>query len=694
MRDRRGIVRQLLKILVWVAVGLAGAAGLAAIAFERREPLNAVWLIVAAVSTYLVAYRFYSAFLAARVLALDDWRATPAERLEDGRDFVPTNKWVVIGHHFAAIAGPGPLVGPTLAAQFGYLPGTLWLILGAALGGCVQDFTILFCSIRRDGKSLGQMAREEVSKRGGMIALLAVLAIMIILLAVVALVIVNALKASPWGAFTLFLTIPIALLMGIYLRYLRPGRVLEASAMGLALVIFAVVAGQSVNASPAWSHAFTLSGPTLAVAIIVYGYAASALPVWLLLAPRDYLSAFIKMGTVVALAAGILLARPALQMPPLTHFVDGTGPVFAGKIFPFCFVTIACGAISGFHALIASGTTPKMIMRERHARLVGYGAMLMESFVGVMAMVAACALDPGVYFAINSPAGIVGKTAEAAAATIRSWGFALDPQTMAHLAQRVGERTLLDRTGGAPSLAAGMAQIFSGTIGGERLLGIWYHFAIMFEALFILTVLDAGTRVGRFMVQELAGHVWKPLGRSGWTPGVLAASTLIVGAWGYFLWQGVQDPLGGINSLWPLFGISNQLLAAVALVVATTILIKMKRGRWVWITLAPAAWIVAVTMTASYQKIFHPDPRIGFLAQARRLSEQIASGAIPAEQIARTHRLIFNNRLDAAVTAILAGMILVLLVEAVAEWVGIARGRRDAVLHEAPYVTTRWAEGD
>ncbi len=694
MRDRQGIVRKLLKILVWVAVGLAGAGGLAAIAFERREPLNAVWLIVAAVSTYLVAYRFYSAFLAARVLALDDWRATPAERLEDGRDFVPTNKWVLIGHHFAAIAGPGPLVGPTLAAQFGYLPGTLWLILGAALGGCVQDFTILFCSIRRDGKSLGQMAREEVSKRGGMIAVLAVLAIMIILLAVVALVIVNALKASPWGAFTLFLTIPIALLMGIYLRYLRPGRVLEASAMGLALVIFAVVAGQWVNASPAWSRAFTLSGPTLAVAIIVYGYAASALPVWLLLAPRDYLSAFIKMGTVVALAAGILLARPSLQMPPLTRFVDGTGPVFAGKIFPFCFVTIACGAISGFHALIASGTTPKMITRERHARLVGYGAMLMESFVGVMAMVAACALDPGVYFAINSPAGIVGKTAEAAAATIRSWGFALDPQTMAHLAQRVGERTLLDRTGGAPSLAAGMAQIFSGTIGGERLLGIWYHFAIMFEALFILTVLDAGTRVGRFMVQELAGHVWKPLGRFGWIPGVLAASTLIVGAWGYFLWQGVQDPLGGINSLWPLFGISNQLLGAVALVVATTILIKMKRGRWVWITLAPAAWIVAVTMTASYQKIFHPDPRIGFLAQARRLSEQIASGAIPAEQIARTQRLIFNNRLDAAVTAVLAGMILVLLVEAVAEWVGIARGRRDAVLHEAPYVTTRWAEGD
>ena len=692
MRPRR--MKNLFKFLIWAAVALGGAGGLAAIAFEREEPLNAKWLVVAAVCTYLVAYRFYSSFVAAKVLALDDLRATPAERLEDGRDFVPTNKWVLLGHHFAAIAGAGPLVGPTLAAQFGYLPGTLWLVLGAALGGCVQDFTILFFSIRRDGKSLGQMAREEVSKRGGMIALLAVLAIMIILLAVVALVIVNALKSSPWGTFTLALTIPIAMLMGVYLRYVRPGRVLEASAIALVLVVLAVVAGQWVNASPAWSRAFTLSGPALAMAIIAYGFAASALPVWLLLAPRDYLSAFIKVGAVLALAAGILLVRPVLHMPPLTRFVDGSGPVFAGKIFPFCFITIACGAVSGFHSLISSGTTPKMITRERYARLVGYGSMLMESFVGVMAMVAACALRPGIYFAINSPAGVVGKTAEAAAATISSWGFALDPRTMTSLAQRVGERTLLDRTGGAPSLAVGMAQIFSGTIGGERLLGIWYHFAVMFEALFILTVLDAGTRVGRFMIQELAGHVWKPLGRTGWTPGVLGASALIVGAWGYFLWQGVHDPLGGINSLWPLFGIANQLLAAVALVVATTILIKMGRLRWLWVTLVPTAWLVAVTMTASYQKIFASDPRLGFLAQARALAGQLASGAIPAERVAETHRLIFNARLDAAVTAALAAMVLVLILEALEGWVGILRGRKAPVLHEAPYVTTRWAEGD
>jgi carbon starvation protein len=687
-------MRRLFKILVWVAIALTGAVGLAAIAFERREPLNAVWFIIAAVSTYLVAYRFYSAFLSARVLALDNRRATPAERLEDGRDFVPTNKWVLLGHHFAAIAGPGPLVGPTLAAQFGYLPGTLWLILGAALGGCIQDFTILFFSIRRDGKSLGQMAREEVSKRGGMIALLAVLAIMVILLAVVALVVVKALKDSPWGTFTLSMTIPIALLMGIYLRYLRPGRVLEASAMGFVLIVLAVVAGQWVNSTPSWSRAFTLSGPVLAIAIIIYGFAASALPVWLLLAPRDYLSAFIKVGAVLALAVGILWVRPTLGMPALTRFVDGNGPVFAGKIFPFCFITIACGAVSGFHALISSGTTPKMILHESHARLVGYGSMLMESFVGVMAMVAACALSPGVYFAINSPAGVVGKTAEAAATTIRSWGFALDPQTMADLARRVGEQTLLDRTGGAPSLAVGMAQIFSGTIGGERLLGIWYHFAIMFEALFILTILDAGTRVGRFMVQDLAGHIWKPLGRTSWMPGVLASSTLIVGAWGYFLWQGVQDPLGGINSLWPLFGISNQLLAAVALVVATTILLKMGRRRLVWTTVVPMVWLVLATMTAGYQKVFHPNPRIGFLAQANLLAAQLASGAIPADRAAETHRLIFNNRLDAVVTVILAAMVLFLLVEAIGEWMLILRGRKPIQLHEAPYVATSWAEGD
>ncbi|MFZ0637542.1 MAG: carbon starvation CstA family protein, partial [Candidatus Acidiferrales bacterium] len=672
----------------------AGAGALAAIAFERREPLNAVWLVVAAVSTYAVAYRFYAAFIAAKVLAIDDTRATPAERLEDGKDFVPTNKWVLIGHHFAAIAGPGPLVGPTLAAQFGYLPGTLWLILGAALGGCVQDFTTLFFSMRRNGKSLGQMAREEVGKRGGMLAMLAVLAIMVILLAAVALIVVKALKDSPWGTFTLAMTIPIAILMGIYLRFIRPGRILEASVMGVALVLFAVVAGQWVNASPSWSQAFTFSAPALAITIIVYGFAASALPVWLLLAPRDYLSAFIKIGAILALAAGIFLVRPTLQMPALTRFTDGTGPIFAGKIFPFCFITIACGAVSGFHALIASGTTPKMIMHEANARMIGYGAMLMESFVGVMAMIAACALSPGVYFAINSPAGIVGKTADAASATIRSWGFALDPGTMASLAQRVGERTLLDRTGGAPSLAVGMAQIFSGTIGGDRLLSIWYHFAIMFEALFILTVLDAGTRVGRFMVQELGGRFWKPIARPGWIPGILLSSALICGAWGYFLWQGVQDPLGGINTMWPLFGISNQLLAAVALVVGTTILLKMGRLRWIWVTLVPMVMLVSVTMTASYQKIFDADARLGFLAQARLLSSQIAMGAIPPDRIASTQRLIFNNRLDALVTAVLAAMVLALLVDAVSVWAGILLAGRKPVLNESPYVATRWAEGD
>ncbi len=687
-------MKKLLGILVWTGIALAGGGALAAIAFERREPLNAVWFVVAALCTYLVAYRFYSAFIAAKLFALDNRRATPAERLEDGRDFVPTNKWVLFGHHFAAIAGPGPLVGPTLAAQFGYLPGTLWLIVGAALGGCVQDFTILFCSIRRDGKSLGQMAREEVSKRGGMIALIAVLAIMVILLAVVALIIVKALKDSPWGTFTLAMTIPIALLMGVYLRYFRPGRVLEASLGGVALVMFAVFAGQWVNASPSWSRAFSFSGPALAIAIIAYGYAASTLPVWLLLAPRDYLSAFIKIGAIGALAGGVILVRPMIQMPAFTPFVDGNGPVFAGKIFPFCFITIACGAISGFHSLISSGTTPKMILREGHARAIGYGAMLVESFVGVMAMVAACALQPGVYFAINSPAGIVGKTADAAAKTITSWGFALDPQTMASLAQRVGEHSLLDRTGGAPSLAVGMAQIFSGTIGGEHLLGIWYHFAIMFEALFILTVLDAGTRVGRFMVQEFGGHFWKPLGRTGWTPGILISSALMVGAWGYFLWQGVMDPLGGINSLWPMFGIANQLLACVALVVATTILLKMGRLKWIWVTVLPMAWVVTVTMTASWQKIFDAHPRIGFLSQARLLQDQIASGTVPLAQVAVTHRLIFNYWLNAGVTGVLAVMVLLLLFDAMGEWIAIIRGSKPSELHESTFVATRYAECD
>src|SRR5690349_4838338 len=684
-------MKRAVKFILWLAVAITGAGAFGGIALHRGEPLNATWFVVAAVCCYLVAYRLYSAFIAARLLALDDKRATPAEIRDDGRDFVPTNKWVLFGHHFAAIAGPGPLVGPTLAAQFGYLPGTLWLIVGAALAGCVQDFIILFCSIRRDGKTLGQMAREEVSARGGLIAQLAVLAIMVILLAVIALVVVNALKSSPWATFTLATTIPIALLLGVYLRFVRPGRVLEASIMGVALVIFVVVAGQWVADSPYWSNVFTLSGLSLTAAIIIYGFSASALPVWLLLAPRDYLSAFIKAGAIFSLAAGILLVRPQVLMPPLTRFIDGTGPVFAGKIFPFCFITIACGAVSGFHSLISSGTTPKMILREGHARFIGYGAMLLESFVGVMAMVAACAMTPGVYFAINSPPSIVGATADAGAATISSWGYPLQPETMTNLAHAVGEITLWNRAGGAPSLAVGMAQIFSNTIGGPRLLSIRYHFAIMFEALFILTVLDAGTRVGRFMVQELGGRIWVPFGRRGWMPGILLSSAIIVAMWGYFLYQGVIDPLGGINSLWPLFGISNQLLAAVALVVATTILMKMKKLRWIWVTLVPTVWLVIVTMTASYQKIFDPSPRLGFLANANELAVQIAAGKIAAAKIVDTQRLIFNLRLDAAVTAIFACMVLVLVVEAIFQWYSIL-SRREAVLHESPYVATRWAK--
>jgi carbon starvation protein len=687
-------LKRALGIVIWSVLAVVAATALATIAVHRGEPISATWFVLAAVCSYLVAYRLYSAFISAKLLALDNTRATPAERRDDGRDFVPTNKWVLFGHHFAAIAGPGPLVGPTLAAQFGYLPGTIWLIAGAAFAGCVQDFVILFCSIRRDGKTLGEMARQEVSERGGVIAQLAVLAIMIILLGVVALVIVNALKSSPWATFTLACTIPIALLLGVYLRYVRPGRVLEASLAGVGLVLFAVVAGRWVAESAAWSRAFTLSGITLTFAIIAYGFAASALPVWLLLAPRDYLSAFIKAGAIFTLAAGILLVRPHVLMPPLTRFVDGSGPVFAGKIFPFCFITIACGAISGFHSLISSGTTPKMIQRESHARLIGYGAMLMESFVGVMAMVAACAMTPGVYFAINSPAQIVGAVPEAAAQTISSWGYPVSAATMAGLAHSVGEQTLWNRAGGAPSLAVGMAQIFSTTIGGERLLSIWYHFAIMFEALFILTVLDAGTRVGRFMVQELCGRVWKPIGKLNWYPGILLSSALIVGAWGYFLYQGVVDPLGGINSLWPLFGISNQLLAAVALVVATTILLKMGRLRWVWVTLVPMAWLVVITMTASYEKIFSANPRIGFLAFSNALAAQIAAGTIPAAKIAETQRVIFNQRLDAVVTAVLAIMILVLLAEAIVQWYAILSRGKEPVLHESPYVATQWAEGD
>src|SRR6058998_3665349 len=675
-------MNRIFRVAGWMVLGTLGAGALGAIALHRGEPLNATWFVVAAVCCYLVAYRLYSAFVAAKILALDDTRATPCERHDDGLDFVPTNKWVLFGHHFAAIAGPGPLVGPTLAAQFGYLPGTLWLIAGAAFAGCVQDFVILFCSIRRDGKSIGQMAREEVSERGGFIAQLAVLAIMTILLAVIGLVVVNALKSSPWATFTLAMTIPIAILLGLYLRFVRPGRVLAASIMGVALVLFSVVAGQWVANSHSWSHLFTLSGIALTFAIIIYAFSATALPVWLLLAPRDYLSAFIKAGAIFSLAAGILFVRPQVFMPPLTRFIDATGPVFAVKIFPFCFITIACGAISGFHSLISSGTTPKMILREGQARFIGYGAMMLESFVGVMAMVAACAMPPGVYFAINSPPSIVGGAGDAAAATISGWGYPLQAQTMTDLAHKVGEITLWNRAGGAPSLAVGMAQIFSSTIGGERLLSIWYHFAIMFEALFILTVLDAGTRVGRFMVQDLGGRVWKPFGRRSWMPGILMSSAVIVAMWGYFLYQGVIDPLGGINSLWPLFGIGNQLLAAVALCVGTTILIKMGKARYVWVSLVPLFWLLAVTMTAGYQKIFSPHLRIGFLAHAADLSARLTAGEVPAEKLAETQALIFNDRLDAVLTGLFMILVLVIVAESARQWYRMLSGRREAAVAE------------
>jgi carbon starvation protein len=670
-----------LRLLLWTAIAFLGALALATIALHRGEQINALWLVTAAVCTYALGYRFYSKFIAAKVLALDRQRATPAERLENGRDFVPTNKWIVFGHHFAAIAGPGPLVGPVLAAQFGYLPGTLWILVGAVFGGCVQDFVILLFSVRRDGKSLTEMAKEEIGPIGGLVAYGSVISILVILLAVCALIVVNALKQSPWGAFTIAMTIPIALLMGVYLRRLRPGRVLEASAIGFVLVLAAIWGGQWASQTPDVAKYFTLTAPTLAIAIIVYGFAASALPVWLLLAPRDYLSTFVKLGTIGLLAIGIVVMHPTLHMPPLTRFIDGTGPVFAGKLFPFAFITIACGAISGFHSLISSGTTPKLIRRETETRMVGYGAMLAESLVAIMATVAACVLDPGTYFAINSPAGVAGQLPETAAQTISGWGFPVTASGMHALAQSVGEQTLFNRTGGAPAFAVGMAHIFSSSLGGQAVMALWYHFALMFEALFILTVLDAGTRVGRFMIQDALGHAWKPLGRTSWYPSILATSGLICAAWGYFLWQGVRDPLGGINSLWPLFGIANQLLAAVALCVATTIIIKMHRAKYALVTLVPLAWLVTVTFTASWHKVFDPDPRIGFLAQARQIAA--AGGNV---------RLIFNNRLDAVVTGVLVVMVALILLESARQWLGILSGRKESKVKEAPFVVTQLAE--
>jgi carbon starvation protein len=659
---------RVVRLALWVGVAILGAAALAVIATTRGESLSSAWFLAAALCVYAIGYRFYSAFLAAKAFALDDTRATPAHRLADGKDYVPTNRWVVFGHHFAAIAGPGPLVGPILAAQFGYLPGTLYILIGVLIGGAVQDFTILVASTRRDGKSLGRMMRDEVGPIGGIAALVAILAILVILIAVLGLVVVNAMYGSPWATSTVAATIPIAVAMGIYLVRIRPGRVLEASLGGVALVILAVFAGEMVDASPALRVWFDLDRKTLALLIVAYGFVASVLPVWLLLAPRDYLSAFVKIGTIFLLAAGLLAVQPPVLLPALTPFIDGTGPVFAGKLFPFCFITIACGAISGFHALVSSGTTPKLLDRETDARFIGYGAMLMESFVAIMALLSAAVMEPGTYFAINAPAALLGETAQSAAVAIRGWGFSFDPIAFETLTREIGEHTLLSRTGGAPSLAVGMAEIFSQALGGAAVKARWYHFAIMFEALFILTTLDAGTRVGRFLMQDFLGQLNPKLGNTGSLAGNLLASALVVAGWGYFLYQGVVDPYGGINSLWPLFGIANQLLATTALALGTTILIKSRRPQFAIATAIPMLWLLVVTMTAGWQKIFAADPRLGFLAQAEQLSEKLASGAIAADQVTRTQALIFNNQLDAGVTAVFMLLVAVVVADAARAW--------------------------
>ena len=675
---------------IWIGVALVGALCWGILALGRGESVNAGWLLFAAIASYAIAYRFYARFIQRRVLETDDNRATPGERLDNGRDFEPMDRRILFGHHFAAIAGAGPLVGPVLAAQMGFLPGTIWIIVGVILAGAVQDMTILFFSMRRDGKTLGQMAREEIGPVGGAAALVAVLAIMVILLAVLALVVVNALANSPWGTFSIAMTLPIALLMGFYLRFLRPGRILEVSAIGVGLLILALIGGGWISSS-GYAGAWTFSGVTIALALIIYGFVASVLPVWVLLAPRDYLSTFMKIGTIVLLAVGICIVLPTMQMPALTQFASSPtgGPVApVGPLFPFVFITVACGALSGFHSLIASGTTPKLIEKESQVRMIGYGAMLMESFVAVMAMIAAAVLDPGIYFAMNAPAAVVGGTAESAASAVSSLGFSVSPETLSQTATEVGESSIIARTGGAPTLAVGMAYIFSNAtafLGG--LQAFWYHFAIMFEALFILTTVDAGTRVGRFMLQDLAGNVYEPFRNASWLPGNLITSAVIVAAWGYFLVVGVLDPLGGINQLFPLFGIANQLLAAVALTVATTILIKMGRLKYIWVTLVPLAWDAVVTLTASWQKIFHSDPRIGFFAQRSAAQEALANGEpfTGASTLGQTEQIITNATVDGILSIVFALAIIVVIADAARVWVGLIWGRKEPDLHEAPY---------
>ena len=672
----------MIRSFLWIAIAASGATALSAIAFTRGEQPSVLWFIVAAISVYALGYRFYSAFIATKVLELDDSHPTPAIRLDNGRDYVPTARWITFGHHFAAIAGPGPLVGPVLAAQFGYLPSTIWIIVGAVLGGCVQDFVILGYSLKRDGRSLGKMASEEIGPVGGFAALIGVLMIMVILIAVLGLVVVNAMKHSIWATSTVAATVPIAMIVGIYMTHLRPGRLIEGSILGVGLILLAVWGGRFVEGFSFGSY-FFLDAPHLAIWIIAYGFLASVLPIWLLLAPRDYLSAFIKIGTILALAMGIVALHPHALMPPLTQFVDGTGPVFGGKVFPFAFITVACGAISGFHALIASGTTPKMLMREGDARMVGYGAMMMESFVAIMAVIAAVMLEPGVYFAINSPAGVVGAGA-AACAKISSWGFAVSDVHMQQLASAVGETTLYARTGGAPSLAVGMAHIFAHSLGGQAVMGLWYHFAIMFEALFILSTLDAGTRVARFMLQDLLGHLYAPLANSSSYANIVTTSMLIVAAWGYFLYFGTIDPLGGINSLWPLFGIANQMLATIALCVATSAMIRSGKARYAFMTLLPLLWLVAVTMTAGVEKIFSAMPNVGFLAHAVQLAAEAAAPETTTQRGAEIARLIWNDRIDAAMTAFFIAVVVIILSDSLRVWSKLMlRGPEGSIDEEA-----------
>ena len=651
------------KNATWIGVSVLGAVALGIVALTRNEPINAAWLVIAAVCSYLVGYRFYSHFIATRVLGLSAANITPAHKMTDGLDYVPTNKWVLFGHHFAAIAGAGPLIGPVLAAQMGYLPGTLWIIIGAVFAGCVQDFIILVFSTRRNGESLGSMIKNIMGREAGIVAQFGILAIMVILLAVLGLVVVKALAASPWGTFTVAMTIPIALLMGFYMRYIRPGRVIEISVIGIALLMLALIGGNAVAQDPTWGPIFTLTGPQLAWAMIVYGFAASVMPVWMMQAPRDYLSTFLKIGTILGLAIGILVTLPELKFPAISRFVDGTGPVFSGSLFPFLFITIACGAISGFHALISSGTTPKMIDQEPQARVIGYGAMAMESFVAIMAMTAASVLEPGLYFAVNSPAGLIGTTAAQAAQTVSEWGFMITPEMLTQTATDVGEASILSRTGGAPTLAIGMAQILSGAIGGPGAMAFWYHFAILFEALFILTTLTAGTRVARFMIQDLLAHVSPALGRTTSWPGNILATTLAVAAWGYFLYQGVVDPFGGINSLWPLFGVANQMLAAIALTFITVAFVKYGLSRYVWVPMAPLVWLLICTITAGVEKIWHPAPAVGFISHANMLDAALKEGKVlaPAASLEEMQRLILNDYINATLAAVFLAVVLAMI---------------------------------